>query len=116
MAGKQDDCKDAADRDVHNRRLQHGDSIGKVTWFGWVSRKKPSGGMVGSNSQDGCSDHLPATRKFRAMFPLGQWPLHFAWPKSRYPQKMVRFTVLSSGSKGNATVVTGGSTRILVDA
>ncbi len=29
---------------------------------------------------------------------------------------MVRFTVLSSGSKGNATVVTGGSTRILVDA
>jgi phosphoribosyl 1,2-cyclic phosphodiesterase len=29
---------------------------------------------------------------------------------------MVRFTVLSSGSKGNSTVVTGGSTRILVDA
>ena len=29
---------------------------------------------------------------------------------------MVRFTVLGSGSKGNATVVTGGSTRILVDA
>ncbi len=29
---------------------------------------------------------------------------------------MVRFTVLSSGSKGNASVVTGGSTRILVDA
>ena len=28
---------------------------------------------------------------------------------------MVRFTVLASGSKGNATVVTGGSTRILVD-
>ena len=29
---------------------------------------------------------------------------------------MVRFTVLSSGSKGNSTVVTGGQTRILVDA
>jgi len=29
---------------------------------------------------------------------------------------MVRFTVLASGSKGNSTVVTGGGTRILVDA
>ncbi|HZB88328.1 MAG TPA: MBL fold metallo-hydrolase [Terracidiphilus sp.] len=29
---------------------------------------------------------------------------------------MVRFTVLGSGSKGNCTVVTGGQTRILVDA
>ena len=29
---------------------------------------------------------------------------------------MVRFTVLSSGSKGNSTVVTGGGTRILIDA
>lgn len=29
---------------------------------------------------------------------------------------MVRFTVLASGSKGNCTVVTGGKTRILVDA
>jgi len=29
---------------------------------------------------------------------------------------MVRFTVLSSGSKGNSTVVAGGRTRILVDA
>lgn len=29
---------------------------------------------------------------------------------------MVRFTVLASGSRGNCTVVTGGSTRILVDA
>lgn len=28
---------------------------------------------------------------------------------------MVRFTVLASGSKGNCTVVSGGSTRILVD-
>ncbi|MGD0680788.1 MAG: MBL fold metallo-hydrolase [Terracidiphilus sp.] len=28
---------------------------------------------------------------------------------------MVRFTVLASGSRGNATVVTGGHTRILVD-
>jgi phosphoribosyl 1,2-cyclic phosphodiesterase len=28
---------------------------------------------------------------------------------------MVRFTVLASGSKGNATVLSGGSTRILVD-
>ena len=34
---------------------------------------------------------------------------------SRYPQSMVRFTVLASGSRGNATVVTGGRTRILVD-
>jgi phosphoribosyl 1,2-cyclic phosphodiesterase len=29
---------------------------------------------------------------------------------------MVRFTVLASGSKGNSTVITGGRTRILVDA
>jgi phosphoribosyl 1,2-cyclic phosphodiesterase len=29
---------------------------------------------------------------------------------------MVRFTVLASGSKGNSTLVTGGCTRILVDA
>jgi phosphoribosyl 1,2-cyclic phosphodiesterase len=29
---------------------------------------------------------------------------------------MVRFTVLASGSRGNATVLTGGRTRILVDA
>lgn len=29
---------------------------------------------------------------------------------------MVRFTVLASGSKGNSTVVSGGKTRILVDA
>jgi phosphoribosyl 1,2-cyclic phosphodiesterase len=35
---------------------------------------------------------------------------------SLYPQSMVRFTVLASGSKGNSTVVTGGRTRILVDA
>jgi phosphoribosyl 1,2-cyclic phosphodiesterase len=35
---------------------------------------------------------------------------------ARYAQGMVRFTVLASGSKGNATVVTGGHTRILVDA
>lgn len=31
-------------------------------------------------------------------------------------RSMVRFTVLASGSKGNCTVVTGGRTRILVDA
>ncbi len=35
---------------------------------------------------------------------------------SRYPRRMVRFTVLASGSKGNSTVVSGGRTRILVDA
>src|SRR4051794_17902733 len=29
---------------------------------------------------------------------------------------MVRFTVLASGSRGNSTVVSGGQTRILVDA
>ena len=29
---------------------------------------------------------------------------------------MVRFTVLASGSKGNATIVSGGRTRVLVDA
>ena len=34
---------------------------------------------------------------------------------TRYPQAMVRFTVLASGSRGNATVVSGGRTRILVD-
>jgi phosphoribosyl 1,2-cyclic phosphodiesterase len=31
-------------------------------------------------------------------------------------KRMVCFTVLASGSKGNATVITGGRTRILVDA
>lgn len=35
---------------------------------------------------------------------------------ARYAQGMVRFTVLGSGSKGNCSVVTGGQTRILVDA
>jgi phosphoribosyl 1,2-cyclic phosphodiesterase len=35
---------------------------------------------------------------------------------TRYPHFMVRFTVLASGSKGNCTVVSGGKTRILVDA
>jgi phosphoribosyl 1,2-cyclic phosphodiesterase len=35
---------------------------------------------------------------------------------ARYAQFMVRFTVLASGSKGNCTVITGGNTRILVDA
>src|ERR1700750_766923 len=33
-----------------------------------------------------------------------------------YAHSMVRFTVLASGSKGNTTVVSGGHTRILVDA
>src|SRR6266568_9199290 len=33
-----------------------------------------------------------------------------------YAHIMVRFTVLASGSKGNSTVVSGGHTRILVDA
>ena len=33
-----------------------------------------------------------------------------------YAHFMVRFTVLASGSKGNCTVVSGGHTRILVDA
>lgn len=33
-----------------------------------------------------------------------------------YAHSMVRFTVLASGSKGNCTVVSGGNTRILVDA
>ena len=36
--------------------------------------------------------------------------------QARYSQFMVRFTVLASGSKGNCTVVSGGHTRILVDA
>ncbi|MGH9589734.1 MAG: MBL fold metallo-hydrolase [Terracidiphilus sp.] len=33
-----------------------------------------------------------------------------------YSQKMVRFTVLASGSRGNAAIVSGGCTRVLVDA
>ena len=33
-----------------------------------------------------------------------------------YAHSMVRFTVLASGSKGNSAVVSGGRTRILVDA
>src|SRR6202012_806833 len=62
--------------------------------------------------------HVPKlmTLNFPNHVPTQSPPVHFPQPKSRYPQKMVRFTVLSSGSKGNATVVTGGSTRILVDA
>jgi len=40
-------------------------------------------------------------------------PFHTLW---LYPHSMVRFTVLASGSKGNSTVVSGGHTRILVDA
>src|SRR5215471_13145320 len=40
-------------------------------------------------------------------------PLHSFW---LYAHNMVRFTVLASGSKGNSTVVSGGHTRILVDA
>jgi phosphoribosyl 1,2-cyclic phosphodiesterase len=39
--------------------------------------------------------------------------MHNRW---LYPQSMVHFTVLASGSKGNSTVVSGGRTRILVDA
>ncbi len=35
---------------------------------------------------------------------------------SLYPQIMVRFTVLASGSKGNCTVISGGRTRVLLDA
>lgn len=34
----------------------------------------------------------------------------------RYSRRMVRFTVLASGSKGNSAVVAAGRTRILVDA
>src|ERR1700739_2681198 len=40
-------------------------------------------------------------------------PLHSLW---LYALNMVRFTVLASGSKGNSTVVSGGHTRLLVDA
>ena len=36
--------------------------------------------------------------------------------RARYAHSMVRFTVLASGSKGNCSVVSGGQTRILVDA
>ena len=42
----------------------------------------------------------------------GLFKLHSDW---LYAHNMVRFTVLASGSKGNCTVVSGGSTRILVD-
>src|SRR5438270_12271043 len=51
-------------------------------------------------------------RRFPPGNPLAL-PLHSL---SRYAHSMVRFTVLASGSKGNSTVVTGGKTRILVDA
>jgi len=34
---------------------------------------------------------------------------------TRDPQVMVRFTMLAAGSRGNATVVSGGRKRILVD-
>ena len=43
----------------------------------------------------------------------GPVPVRRVW---LYAHIMVRFTVLASGSKGNSTVVSGGQTRILVDA
>ncbi|MGD0830698.1 MAG: MBL fold metallo-hydrolase [Terracidiphilus sp.] len=48
-------------------------------------------------------------RSFNPSFPV-PYSLSF-----RYAQTMVRFTVLASGSKGNATVVSNGRTRLLVD-
>ncbi len=55
--------------------------------------------------------HLPGTSSF-LVNPLSS----SCTGPSRYAHNMVRFTVLASGSKGNCTVVTGGNTRILVDA
>ena len=51
-------------------------------------------------------------RRSLAVNPSG-CPVHSLW---LYAHCMVRFTVLASGSKGNSTVVSGGHTRILVDA
>jgi phosphoribosyl 1,2-cyclic phosphodiesterase len=50
------------------------------------------------------------------MFPPGNPRIHALHSPSLYAHNMVRFTVLASGSKGNSTVVSGGQTRILVDA
>jgi len=51
---------------------------------------------------------------------VGSWAVTWALGAvdchSGYAQTMVRFTVLASGSKGNSTVVSGGRTRVLVDA
>src|ERR1035438_9747801 len=62
---------------------------------------------------------LPAAR-FSGPVPMNPGVQPWATPPfnrlPRYAQRMVRFTVLASGSKGNSTVVTGGRTRILVDA
>ena len=43
------------------------------------------------------------------------WVLFFRGDEE-YCREMVRMTVLASGSRGNATVVTGGRTSVLVDA
>ncbi len=51
-----------------------------------------------------------------ATFPPGNPQIHPLHSFPLYAHRMVRFTVLASGSKGNSTVVSGGHTRILVDA
>jgi phosphoribosyl 1,2-cyclic phosphodiesterase len=55
---------------------------------------------------------LLARKALRGAFAVLGTDMHIPW---LYAQSMVRFTVLASGSKGNATVVCGGRTRILVD-
>ncbi len=50
------------------------------------------------------------------VFPPGNPRIHALHSRWLYAHNMVRFTVLASGSKGNSTVVSGGQTRILVDA
>ena len=52
----------------------------------------------------------------RVAFPAGKPRNRAMHSDAMYAHSMVRFTVLASGSKGNSTVVSGGHTRILVDA
>ncbi|MFZ0746092.1 MAG: MBL fold metallo-hydrolase [Terracidiphilus sp.] len=52
----------------------------------------------------------------RVAFPAGKPRKCAVHSDAMYAHTMVRFTVLASGSKGNSTVVSGGHTRILVDA
>ena len=64
---------------------------------------------------------LPGTEMIRnpdqsEPVPAQSTPASVLHRSARYAQKMVRFTVLASGSRGNCTVVSGGKTRILVDA
>ena len=80
---------------------------------------RPAGtSLVCQNKASGpkWDEDLALERVFARRFLLDQLGLSYCTGDALYAQRMVRFTVLASGSKGNSTVVSGGQTRILVDA